>query len=138
MLHIHIYDISRLRVKSTGLSVQSTTGNRGVGISGSNAGYTKFRGSVKGTDYSLHSPVFPSIPLSCVIVCHQVSTGLWLPPNPGARYRGAELPLHSKPLRHHSLSMSGVLTPDHEKKTDYGSLFYNGTIRKRFVEQTQS
>jgi len=32
-------------------------------ISGSNAGYTVFRGSVKGTDYPLHSPVSPSLPL---------------------------------------------------------------------------
>ena len=31
--------------KSAGASVQSTTGSRGVRISGSNAGYTKFRGS---------------------------------------------------------------------------------------------
>ena len=37
-------------------SVQST-GSRGVRISGSNAGYTMFRGSVKGTGYPLHSPV---------------------------------------------------------------------------------
>ena len=29
------------------------------GISGSNAGYTVFRGSVKGTGYPLHSPVSP-------------------------------------------------------------------------------
>jgi len=35
--------------KSAGPSVQSTTGSRGVRISGSNAGYTMFRGSVKGT-----------------------------------------------------------------------------------------
>jgi hypothetical protein len=34
--------------KSAGASVQSTTGSRGVRISGSNAGYTMFRGSVKG------------------------------------------------------------------------------------------
>ena len=33
--------------KSAGASVQSTTGSRGVRISGSNAGYTMFRGSVK-------------------------------------------------------------------------------------------
>jgi hypothetical protein len=32
--------------KSAGASVQSTTGSRGVRISGSNAGYTMFRGSV--------------------------------------------------------------------------------------------
>ena len=45
-----------------GASVQSTTGSRGVRISGSNAGYTMFRGSVKGTSYPLHSPVSPSLP----------------------------------------------------------------------------
>jgi hypothetical protein len=48
--------------KSAGASVQSTTGSRGVRISGSNAGYTMFRGSVKGTGYPLHSPVSPSLP----------------------------------------------------------------------------
>jgi len=37
-----------------GASVQSTTGSRGVRISGSNAGYTMFGGSVKGTGYPLH------------------------------------------------------------------------------------
>jgi len=42
-----------------GASVQSTAGSRGVRISGSNAGYTVFRGSVKGTGYPLHSPVSP-------------------------------------------------------------------------------
>jgi hypothetical protein len=36
-------------LKSAGASVQSTTGSRGVRISGSNAGYTMFRGSVKST-----------------------------------------------------------------------------------------
>jgi len=40
--------------KSAGASVQSTTGNRGVRISGSNAGYTMFRGSVKSTGNPLH------------------------------------------------------------------------------------
>jgi hypothetical protein len=47
---------------SPGGSVQSTTGSRGVRISCSNAGYTMFRGSVKGTGYPLHSPVSPSLP----------------------------------------------------------------------------
>jgi len=42
-------------------SVQSTTGSRGVRISGSNAGYNMFRGSVKGTGYPLHSIVSSSI-----------------------------------------------------------------------------
>jgi hypothetical protein len=57
--------------KSTGASVQSTTGSQGVRISGSNgtnAGYTMFRGSVKSTGYPLHSPVSPSRLLLCVTV----------------------------------------------------------------------
>jgi hypothetical protein len=64
--------------KSAGTSVQSTTGSRGVRISGSNAGYTMFRGSVKSTGYLIHSPVSPSLPLPCVTVCHHISTGLYL------------------------------------------------------------
>ena len=58
--------------KSVGASVQSTTGSRDVHITGSNAGYTMFRGSVKSTGYTLHSPVSPSLPLPCVAVCHRV------------------------------------------------------------------
>ena len=64
--------------KSTGASVQSTAGSRGVRISGSNAGYTTFRGSVQSTGYPLHSPVSPSFPLPCVTVCHHISTGLYI------------------------------------------------------------
>jgi hypothetical protein len=45
--------------KSAGASVQSTTGSRCVRISGTNAGYTMFRGSEKGTGYPLHSRQFP-------------------------------------------------------------------------------
>jgi len=45
----------RVHLIQRGASVQSTTGSRGVRISGSNAGYTMFRGSVKGTGYPLHS-----------------------------------------------------------------------------------
>jgi hypothetical protein len=62
--------------KSAGASVQSTTGRRGVRISGSNAGYTMFRGSVKSTGYPLHSPVSPSLPLTCVTACHHTSTAI--------------------------------------------------------------
>jgi len=58
--------------------VQSTTGSRGVRISGGNAGYTMFRGSVKGTGYPLHSSVSLSLTLPCVTVCHHISTGLYL------------------------------------------------------------
>ena len=64
--------------KSAGASVHSTTGSRGVRISGNNAGYTIFRGSVKGTVYSLNSPVSPSLPLPCVTVGHHISKGLYL------------------------------------------------------------
>ena len=60
--------------KSAGASVQSTTDSRVVYISGSNAGYTMFRGSVKGTGYPLHSPVSASPPLPCVNVYHHIST----------------------------------------------------------------
>ena len=60
-----------------GASVQSTTGSQGVHISGSNAGYAMFRGSVKGTGYPLHLPVSPSLPLPCVTVCHHISTGVY-------------------------------------------------------------
>ena len=58
--------------KLAGASVQSTTGSRGVRISGSNginAGYTMFRGSVKGTGYPLHSPVSLSLPLPRASPC---------------------------------------------------------------------
>ena len=58
--------------KSAGASVQSNTGSRGVGISGRNAGYNTFRGSVKGSGYPLLLP--------CVTVCHHISTGLYQRP----------------------------------------------------------
>jgi len=64
--------------KSAGTLVQLTTGSRGVRISGINAGYTMFRGSVKSTGCPLHSPVSSSLPLPCVTVCRHVSTGLYL------------------------------------------------------------
>ena len=56
--------------KPAGASVQSTTGSRGVRISGSNAGYTVFRGSVR--IMSTHSirqfPLhFPSRASPCAI-----------------------------------------------------------------------
>jgi len=43
-------------------SVHSSTGSRGVRISGSNPAYTMFRGSVNGPGYPLHSPISPSLP----------------------------------------------------------------------------
>jgi len=63
--------------KSAGASFQSTSGSRGVRINGSNAGYTMFRGSVKGTGYPLHSSVSLSLSLTCVTVYHHVSAGVY-------------------------------------------------------------
>jgi len=62
--------------KLAGASVQSITGSRGVRISGSNAGYTMFRGSVKSNGYPLHSPVSPLLSLPCITLCHHISTGV--------------------------------------------------------------
>ena len=59
--------------KSAGASVQSTTVSRGVRISGSNVGYTMFRG----TGYPFHSPVSLSLSLPRVTVSHHISTGLY-------------------------------------------------------------
>jgi len=46
------------------------------GISGSNAGYTMFRGGAKSTGYPLNSPVSRSLPLLCVSVCQHISKGV--------------------------------------------------------------
>ena len=67
----------RVHFKRRGASVQSTTGSRGLRISGSNAGCTMFTGSVKSTGYPLHLLVSPSVPLPYVTVYHHVSTGLY-------------------------------------------------------------
>jgi len=72
-----------------------------VRISGSNAGYTMFRGSVKSTGYPLHSPVSTSLPLPCVTVCQHISTRLYLskelnPLTPNDYYSGRTAPLTSK------------------------------------------
>ena len=67
---------SQVHLNRRGASVQSTTGSRGVRISGGNAEHTMIRGSAKGTRYPLHSPFSPSHPLPCVSMCHHISTGL--------------------------------------------------------------
>ena len=91
--------------KSAEASVQSTTGNRGVRISGSNAVYTMFRGSVKSTGYPLQSPVSPSLPFPCVIVCHQSSTGLYTRKRMFPWKDDAVFPAYVLPSRSRSLSM---------------------------------
>jgi hypothetical protein len=67
----------RVHLNRQGASVQLTAGSRDVRISGSNAGYTMFRGSMKSTGYPLHSLVSSSILLPCVTVCRHISTGLY-------------------------------------------------------------
>jgi hypothetical protein len=83
MTHAHKHDFffrrkGRVGLNRQGPSVQSTTGCRGVRISGSNVGYNMFRGSVKGTGYPLHSPVSPSFPILCVTVYYHISTRLYI------------------------------------------------------------
>ena len=56
-------ETDRVHLNRCGASVQWTAGSRGVRISGSNAGYTMFRGSVKSTGYPLHSPVHLNRPV---------------------------------------------------------------------------
>jgi hypothetical protein len=63
--------------KSAGVSVQSTPGRGGVRISGSNAGYTMFRGSVRVmATHSIHQfPLhFPSRSSLCAIIFQLDST----------------------------------------------------------------
>jgi len=67
----------RVHLHRLGASVHSTAGSRSVRMSGSNARYTMFRGSVKSTGYPLHSPVSSSLPLPCVTLCHHILTGLY-------------------------------------------------------------
>jgi hypothetical protein len=87
-----------------GGSVQSTTGSRFVPISGSNAEYTKLRGSVKGlATYSISQfPIhFPSRALPCAITFHLGSIhciGGWIGPRAGLEKCGKYCPhRESKP-----------------------------------------
>ena len=59
-------------IRPVGASVQSNAGSRGVRISGSNAGYSMFGGSVKSTGYPLRSTVshFTSPPLRQRVPSH--------------------------------------------------------------------
>ena len=80
--------------KSAGASVQSTTGSRVVRISGSNGGYTKFRGSVKGCEvYWLPTP-FASFPFTSPPVRHRVPSGFnWTLPLMLLGGSGIKIPL---------------------------------------------
>ena len=103
MVHVQKPDFvfrrnGRVHLNRLGASVQSTTGSRGVRISGSNAGYTVFRGSVKGTGYPLHSPVSPSLPFPCVTLCHHISTGLYQLWTSDSNWMGAETRESNDPI----------------------------------------
>jgi len=58
--------------KSAGASLQSTTGSRRVRIGGSNAGYIKFRGSVKRCEGDWLPTPFASFPFTSPPVRHRV------------------------------------------------------------------
>ena len=62
----------QVHLKRHWVSVQSNAGSRGVRISGSNAGCSMFRGSVKGTGYPPHSTVslFTSPPVRHRVPSH--------------------------------------------------------------------
>ena len=78
-------------------------------ISGSNAGYTTFRGSVKSPGYPLRSPVSPSLPLPCVTVCHHVSTGLYPKPINSSLRRTREQSIRSVTLMIIALGCGAVI-----------------------------
>ena len=66
-----------------------------------------FRGSVKGTGYPLHSPVFPSLPLPCITVCHHISTGVYEFP----RWQGESDPYSCRHLSHHTYYFKHIKAP---------------------------
>jgi len=110
----------RVHLNRRGASVQSTTGSRGVRISDINAGYTKFRCSLKSTGYPLHSPVSPSLPFPCIIVCYHISTGLQNKQtfsNISISFRGHE---HYKEIPHEGGLMSLTLwLPSKERDVQF-------------------
>jgi len=64
-------------LKSAGVSVQSTTGSRGMRISGQRLYIPCSDVPGKAAGYPLHSLLSPSLPLPCVTVYHQVPKALY-------------------------------------------------------------
>ena len=64
--------------KSAGVSIQSTTGSRGVRISGQQLYRPCSDVQSKAAGYPLHSHLSPSLPLPSVSVCRQVPNALYL------------------------------------------------------------
>jgi len=112
--------------KSAGMSVQCT-GSWVVCISCSNAGYTMFRGSVKSTGYTLHSPVSPSLPLPCVTVCHHISARV---------YHNARYQKHKESGVMHLTILQTVVLPDVTgfQGSSRRVIFWNATLRRNFGE----
>jgi hypothetical protein len=110
----------RVHLIRRGASVQSTTDSRGVRINGGNAVYNMFQGSVKSTGYPLHSPVSPSLPVSCVTVCYHISTGLY----PRVFWKGNQLPIHTASYpRRMQFSATPLRKP---RSSQHVSLGYSG------------
>ena len=63
--------------KSAGVSLQSTTGSRGVRISGQQLYRPCSDVQCKAAGYPLHSHLSSSLPLPCVTVCHQDPNALY-------------------------------------------------------------
>ena len=100
----------------------------------SNTGYTMFRGSVKGTGYPLHSPVSPSLPLSCVTVCHHIS----LDCNTGytmfrGSVKGTGYTLHSPVCR--SLPLKCVTVYDHISNGIYLLMMSSNPARNMLITE---
>jgi len=71
----------RVHLNRREVSVQSTTGSRGVRISGQQLYRPCSDVQCKTTGYPLHSHLSPSLPLPCVTVCHQVPNALYILPS---------------------------------------------------------
>ena len=90
--------------KSAGVSVQSTTGSRGVRISGQQLYRPCSDVQCKTTGYPLHSHLSPSLPLPCVAVCHQVLNALYLVPLRPKYSPQRPIFKHSQPSSSHNVS----------------------------------
>jgi len=104
--------------KWAGESVQPT-GSRVVRNIASNAGYTMFRGRLKGTGYPLHSSVSSSLSLPCVTVCHHISTGVYVK-NIYSEFTNVVLRNFRNKLR--ALVSLGSLVIAAKPKSEYGNI----------------
>ena len=92
---------------------------------GSNAGYAMLRGSVKGTGYTLHLPVSPSLPLPRVTICHHISTGVY---NQEYQHNGLAVQAPSSIIRFAVLQNHRILNILSEHLTLGQSLLVDSTL----------